>query len=591
VIGLTGGIASGKTAVARMLRARGAVVVDADELARQVVAPGQPALAELVERFGPAVLAADGSLDRKRLGAIIFADPEARAAINAITHPRIATRSREEIQAAAERGARIVFYEAALLVENQTYHGLDGLVVVASSPAVQERRLVERDGSSAEDARARIASQLPVEDKKQVATWVIDNEGDLAELEHNVEVVVRQIEGRFGIAIADRGDPLPATAPLPTPAGTPSLGECILVTGYPAFTARRMIAKIVRSQPAVKIKLLARSKFAEDAQRFADELDRSRVEVLVGDVCDMDLGLSTQEYAALCKELTAVYHLAGVYYTGIDPRTARRINVVGTRGALELASDCRRLRRFLHWSTAQVSGKRRGLVREDELDPSRGWHNVYERTKFEAEKLARSAMQRLPVTVVRPGVIVGDSVTGEIDRLDGPYYLMVLIATNASGLRLPLPGHGEGPMHLVPIDYVIDAAHRLTVDERAAGRTFHLTDPAPLPARKVFELVAEHARTEKPRASLAGGLTRVLLNAPGLDRLARGPLAFLDSFDLPVYYDRSNADPLLEPAGIKCPPLESYLANLVRYVLDVRSRPGSGADDVEADEDVIDALD
>jgi nucleoside-diphosphate-sugar epimerase len=309
----------------------------------------------------------------------------------------------------------------------------------------------------------------------------------------------------------------------------------------------------------------------------------------------MDLGLATLEYAALTRELTAVYHLAGVYYTGIDPRTARRINVVGTRGALELAADCTRLRRFLHWSTAQGSGKRRGIVREDELDPSRGWHNVYERTKFEAEKLARAAMARLPVTIVRPGVIVGDSTTGEIDRLDGPYYLMVLIATNASGLRLPLPGHGEAPLHLVPIDYVIDAAHRLTLDERAAGRTFHLTDPEPLTARRVFELVAEHARTEKPRASLAGGLTRVLLNAPGLDRLARGPLAFLDSFDLPVYYDRTNTDQLLAGTGITCPALEAYLGVLVKYVLDVRSKPGGLGDpadaDDEIDEDIVDALD
>lgn len=586
MIGLTGGIASGKSAVARLLRARGAAVVDADALAREVVEPGQPALADLVDAFGPAVLGADGRLDRKRLGAIVFADAAARAKINAITHPRIGARSREEVAAAAARGHGVVFYEAALLVENGSYKGLDALIVVAASPAVQERRLIERDGMGADDAKARIASQLPVEDKKKVATWVIENDGDLAALEQRVDEVVSEIEARWGsIRVSDQAEIRSPKSEVRS--------DCILVTGFPAFTARRMIAKIVASQPEVRVKLLARGKFADDAQRFATELDASRVEVLVGDVCDMDLGLSTLEYAALCKELTAVYHLAGVYYTGIDPRTARRINVVGTRGALELAADCTRLRRFLHWSTAQVSGKRRGLVREDELDPTRGWHNVYERTKFDAEKLARAAMQRLPVTIVRPGVIVGDSKTGEIDRLDGPYYLMVLIATNASGLRLPLPGHGEGPLHLVPIDYVIDAAHHLTVDERAAGRTFHLTDPEPVKARRVFELVADHARTEKPRASLAGGLTRVLLNAPGLDRLARGPLAFLDSFDLPVYYDRSNTDQLLAGTGITCPALDSYLEVLVRYVLDVRSKPGGLDDGVEdeVDEDIVDALD
>jgi dephospho-CoA kinase len=584
VIGLTGGIASGKSAVARLLRARGAEVIDADALAREVVEPGQPALAALVDRFGPVILDDDGRLDRKRLGAMVFSDPEARKAVNAITHPRIGARSAEEIAAAGARGARVVFYEAALLVENGTHRGMDGLLVVAASPAVQERRLVERDGISIDEARRKIASQLPTDEKRRAATWVIENDGNLVELGKRVDAVVKDIEARYG-PIAPPAPPKPAPAPALSPSAS---GDTIIVTGFPAFTARRMIAQIAKRQPGARVKVLARQKFAQDAQRLADELDRSRVEVLVGDVCDMDLGLSTLEYAALCKELTAIHHLAGVYYTGIDPRTARRINVVGTRGALELASDCRRLRRFLHWSTAQVSGKRRGIVREDELDGSRGFHNVYERTKFEAEKLAQNATAKLPVTIVRPGVIVGDSQTGEIDRLDGPYYLMVLIATNASGLRLPLPGHGEGPIHLVPIDYVIEAAHRLTLDERAAGQTFHLTDPEPLKARRVFELVAEHARTEKPRASLAGGLTRVLLNAPGLDRLARGPLAFLDSFDLPVYYDRSNTDHIL--GDLPCPRLDTYLANLVRYVLDVRSRPGA-IDDVEADEDIIDALD
>ena len=584
VIGLTGGIAAGKSAVARLLRERGAAVVDADELARRVVAPGEPALAEIVQRFGSEVLSADGTLDRKKLGAIVFADGAARAALNQMTHPRIAARAQEDIAAAARHGARVVFYEAALLVENGVHRMLDGLIVVAAPEPVQVQRLIGRDHLTEDEARARIAAQLPLEDKIAVATWVIHNDADLDALARRVDEVVAEIEARHGSIVVDgqpRAHPAGAAPP-----------EWILVTGFPAVTARRLIAKIVRTQPEARIRVLARAKFAEDAQKLADELDRERVEVLVGDVCDMDLGLSTLEYAALCQELGAIYHLAGVYYTGIDPRTARRINVVGTRGALELAADCRRLRRFLHWSTAQVAGKRRGVVREDELVADHGFHNVYERTKFDAEKLARGAMQRLPITIVRPGVIVGDSRTGEIDRLDGPYYLMVLIATNASGLRLPLPGHGEGPLHLVPIDFVIDAAHALTVDERALGKTFHLTDPEPLPARRVFELVAEHAHTEKPRASIAGGLTRILLNAPGLDRLARGPLAFLDSFDLPVYYDRANTDQLLDSTGIVCPRLETYLGNLVRYVLDVRSRPGAPVEDeIEADEDVIDALD
>src|SRR5690349_24749386 len=121
-----------------MLVARGAAVIDADQLARQVVEPGQPALAELVARFGAAILAPDGTLDRKRLAAIAFADPAARADLGRITHPRIAAASQQAIAAWAEAGANVVFYEAALLVENRAHTALAGLVVVAAPPDIQE---------------------------------------------------------------------------------------------------------------------------------------------------------------------------------------------------------------------------------------------------------------------------------------------------------------------------------------------------------------------------------------------------------------------------------------------------------------------
>jgi dephospho-CoA kinase len=198
VIGLTGGIASGKSAVAQRLRERGAVVVDADVIAREVVEPGQPALAALVDRFGADVVGADGRLDRQRLAAIVFADPEARAAINAITHPRIIARSTERFRDAAAAGAGVVFYEAALLVETGRHQELDGLIVVLASPAVQERRLIDRDGHAPETARARIAAQLPAEAKRAVATWVIENDGGLAALDRRVDEVVAAIEARFG---------------------------------------------------------------------------------------------------------------------------------------------------------------------------------------------------------------------------------------------------------------------------------------------------------------------------------------------------------------------------------------------------------
>lgn len=578
VIGLTGGIASGKSTVARMLAERGAAVVDADQLARKVVEPGQPALAELVTRFGAAILTPTGELDRKRLGAIAFSDPVARADLGRITHPRIAAASAAAIATWADAGANVVFYEAALLVENRAYLGLAGLVVVSVTPELQLERLIARDMLTAGDATARISAQASLADKLAVATWVIENHGDQAALGTEVERVVADIEHRFGpIRVAHRASQDATT-------GRISLAkrDVALVTGYPAFTAKRMIAKLLAAEPETKLYVLARGKFADEAVAFVASLPggRERAEILVGDVCDMDLGLSSIEYRALSKEVTWIHHLAGIYFMGVDDVTARRVNVAGTKTILDLARDARRLERVVHWSTAMVSGDRRGTFYEEDLDAGQKFHNDYERTKHEAEKLVRTAMRQLPITVLRPGIIVGDSQTGEIDKLDGPYYLMVLIATNASGLRLPLLGRGEAPLHLVPIDYVIDAAWQISRHEAAAGKTFHIVDPAPMSARAVFEGVAEHAKTEKPRGHIPRPLARAVLRTPGLSRLGKGPLAFVDVLDHPVTYDQTNTASVLAQTSLRCPALADYLPVLVRYVLDVSRSPEVVHEDV-----------
>ncbi len=584
VIGLTGGIASGKSTVARMLSDLGAAIVDADQLARDVVAPGQPALAELVARFGAAILTAEGELDRKRLAAIAFSDPEARADLGRITHPRIAAASQSAIAAWADAGANVVFYEAALLVENRAHAGLAGLVVVSAPPEVQEARIMARDGITVDEARARIAAQAPLAAKLAAATWVIENTGDLDHLRKEVERVVTDIEGKYGTIKVAR-PPKPAGARAKTSGGS---GEVALVTGFPAFTARRMLAKLVAAEPETKLYVLARDKFAIDAEHLIDSLGAGdRAEVLVGDVCDMDLGLSSHEYRALSRELTWIHHLAGIYFMGVDDETARRVNVGGTRTVLDLARDAGRLERVVHWSTAMVSGDRRGTVHEEDLECGQKFHNAYERTKYEAERAVRAAMRQLPITVVRPSIIVGDSTSGEIDKLDGPYYLMVLIATNASGLRLPILGKGDSPLHLVPIDYVVEAAWHVAHAPGAAGKAFHLVDPNPMTARAVFELVAEAANTEKPRGHIPRPLARAVLRTPGLARLRRGPLAFLDMLDHAVHYDQTNTAQALAGTTVRCPALSDYLPQLVRYVLDVsRAEP----EDEDLDE-VSDPLD
>ncbi|MEV5400236.1 dephospho-CoA kinase [Streptomyces cellulosae] len=186
-VGLTGGIGAGKSEVSRLLVERGAVLIDADRIAREVVEPGTPGLAAVVETFGEDILAEDGSLDRPRLGALVFNDPEKLATLNSIVHPLVGARSRELEEAAREDA--VVVHDVPLLTENGLAPLYDVVIVVDASPETQLDRLVRLRGMSEEDARARMAAQATREQRRAIADIVIDNDVPLDELERRVKEV------------------------------------------------------------------------------------------------------------------------------------------------------------------------------------------------------------------------------------------------------------------------------------------------------------------------------------------------------------------------------------------------------------------
>ncbi|WJV49426.1 dephospho-CoA kinase [Streptomyces flavofungini] len=196
-VGLTGGIGAGKSEVSRLLVERGAVLVDADRIAREVVAPGTEGLAAVVETFGPEILAADGSLDRPKLGAIVFADPEKLAALNAIVHPLVGARSAElERAAAAAADDTVVVHDVPLLAENGLAPLYDVVLVVDVRPETQLDRLVRLRGMTEDDARARMTAQATREKRLEIADLVIDNDGPLERLVARVDEVWRELRQR-----------------------------------------------------------------------------------------------------------------------------------------------------------------------------------------------------------------------------------------------------------------------------------------------------------------------------------------------------------------------------------------------------------
>lgn len=377
----------------------------------------------------------------------------------------------------------------------------------------------------------------------------------------------------------------------------------VLVTGFPtSFLATRVVKQVLAHDEHVEVRCIVPARFLDRAEEVRASLPpdaRPRLTLLEGDVTALDMGLSGAEYMALVRDVTRIHHCAAATYLGVERTAAERLNVGGVRELLELAENAHRrtgahrpFDRLVHWSSALVAGSRRGVVREDDLERS-SFRNAVEETRFRGETLVRRAIARgLPVTILRPSILVGDSKTGEIDRLEGPYLLILLMLSTPVDLRVPLPGRSEVPLNLVPIDYVLDAGCAISNDPRSIGRTFHLVDPRPATARAVFERIAKALGRPSPRGSLPTQLATAVLRTPGLEKLAHVPRAFLEQLAVEVAYDDRNTRELLAGTSIRCPAFEQYVDVMVDYVRaqQVEKRPGEIPLEPMSGEDASDPL-
>lgn len=197
ILGLTGGIATGKSTVTAMLRERGIPVIDADQIAREVVEPGKPAYEAIVRHFGREILLEDGQIHRKKLGEIVFSDEAERQKLNAIVHPEVRRVMREEAEEAEKNGAPIVFMDIPLLFESKLQHMVEKIVVVYAPPETQLARMIERDELEEEQAKKRLRAQFPIEQKRDGADFLIDNSRTREETERQVEELLARLRAEL----------------------------------------------------------------------------------------------------------------------------------------------------------------------------------------------------------------------------------------------------------------------------------------------------------------------------------------------------------------------------------------------------------
>jgi nucleoside-diphosphate-sugar epimerase len=289
------------------------------------------------------------------------------------------------------------------------------------------------------------------------------------------------------------------------------------------------------------------------------------IELMEGDICSLDLGLTGKQYKGLRQRITDVYHLAALWHTSASAKRLRQVNVQGTRNVVLCARDLDQLRRFNHFSTAYVCGDREGVILEEELEEGQSFGNAYEATQYEAEREVRRASHELPISIYRPSLIVGHSQTGQIDRMSGPYALIKPMIALPVDVPLPLPGAGRAPLNLVPVDYVVEAMYTISLDERGLGRTFHLVDPNPLGGRRVLELIALAAGKPLPRGSVPEFLTRIITRVPMLERASGAGLQVLSDFNRWSLFNNLNTMELTRQ-GPWCPSLPTYVEPMVRHL-------------------------
>jgi thioester reductase-like protein len=343
------------------------------------------------------------------------------------------------------------------------------------------------------------------------------------------------------------------------------LARCVLVTGFPQRQPAVHLVRELALQADLSVCALVAESQRERGIELLDSLPvaaRDRVSFWTGDPRSIDLGLSGEELRVLSERVEVVHHCACV----TDPAGTKEEaagNVQSTAEMLEVAEAMSRLKRLVCWSSATVSGNREGFVREADLSDEAGFRNPIEESLYHVEQMLRESAKELPIVVLRPALMVGDSITGEVQDLSGLYLLIRFLLSAPEDYRIPAPTHAGVRMSTVPVDYAVKAGLRIAQDERCVGRTFHIVDPKPLTVQHALHLFAEATGRPAPKEHDPLNLATALMRAPGLQRFTHTTRAFLDQLKTDVIYDDRNSREVLAGTNIMCPPLESYVDAMV----------------------------
>ncbi|QHE50822.1 SDR family oxidoreductase [Pontibacillus sp. HMF3514] len=343
-------------------------------------------------------------------------------------------------------------------------------------------------------------------------------------------------------------------------------------TGFPGFLTSRLIKQVVHEEfPIDKIYLFILPSTRKHAQskihQLCEELDISHhlFELVEGDITKDNLDLAESTSETLLNSITHAYHLAAIYDLSVPYEPAYNVNVIGTKHVNEWLLQANRLERYTYFSTAYVSGKRTGTIKESDLKHDQGFKNHYESTKYEAELLVQDLKGQLPVTIIRPGIVVGDSQTGQTSKFDGPYFILNLFDRLHFLPTIPYVGKGHAEANFVPVDYVIRASVFLSHHTNSIGKTYHLTDPNPYQSHEVYRMLMEALLGKTPSYRIPLHAAKLPLNLLPVRRWLNIQKQTIPYFMYNSHYDTSLAMSALNGTEIECPDFETVIPQLIHF--------------------------
>ncbi len=350
----------------------------------------------------------------------------------------------------------------------------------------------------------------------------------------------------------------------------------IFFTGFPGFLGRELLPRVLsRTAEGGKALCLVQPRYRADADRALAAIEgehpdlAGRTEIIEGDITAPDLGLG-DALERIAKGVAEIFHLAAVYDLSVGRDFAMRVNVDGTRHILDFARRCPNLRRHQYVSTCYVSGAWPGAFRESDLERGQRFNNFYEETKYLAEVLVQRAMaEGMPTTIYRPGIVVGDSTTGETQKYDGPYFLLQWVMRQPKALTLmPVVADPEKVrLNVVPRDFVVDAIAYLSAQENSLGQVYQLADDDAPTIEEIYLAIEDATDRTLTRVRLpVDAACWMLEHVTPARNLIRIPPSAVPYFAGVTHHLADNTKRDLEGSGIRCPRLPEYLDALVRFV-------------------------